>query len=349
MKTKTTLLLLTLLALLLACGGVSPTTQPAATTGAGTSTEPTEAAPTEAATEEPPTTSGEPLRLGLLPITDVIPFYVAQAAGYFEEEGVSVELIPVNSAADRDTFIQSGEIDGELNDLISTVLTNAGEGEDIRIVRQARAAFPDNPQYFIISAPNSDITDLEGLKGQEIGISENSSIEYTTDRLLQLEGFTEDEIVTTNVPQIATRLQLLLEGQLPAATLPDPLASLAVLQGGTVILSDATHPEVTQSVISFRADVLESRRAEVAALLRAFDRAVQDINEDPAAFQDVLIAQSRVPEPLLGQYQLPRFPEGAIPTEAQLADVVDWATEKGLITTSVAYADAVDTSFTTEQ
>lgn len=341
MKTPYRLLILVLLLLALAACNTAAT--PATEQ---TETEPTTEAiaPTEEATTDP-AADGEPLRLGLLPVTDVIPFYVAQQEGYFEEEGVAVELIPVNSAADRDTFIQTGEIDGQLNDLIATVLTNAGEGEDIRVVRQARVAFPDYPQYYIISAPNSGITDLEGLKGQEIGISENSSIEYTTDRLLQLEGFTDEEIVTTNVAQIATRLQLLLEGQLPAATLPDPLASLAVLQGGTVVISDAAHPEVTQSVISFRADVLQNRRDDVAALIRAYDRAVRDINEDPTAFQDVLIAQSRVPEELQGQYQLPRFPEGGIPTEAQFADVVEWATEKGLITLPVTYADAVDTSF----
>ena len=367
MKIRNLLVLLVLLALA-ACNNTPTTgtqTEPTATTVTETEVEPTAAtegeteatattpaetqatATTEQAAQEP-VGDGTPLRLGLLPVTDVIPFYVAQQLGYFEEEGVTVELIPVASAADRDTFIQAGEIDGQLNDLISTVLTNAGEGTQIRVVRQARTAFEDQAQYFILSAPRSNITIPSDLKGKEIAISENSSIEYVTDRLLQMEGFTEEEIVTTNVPQIPTRLQLLLEGQVSAATLPDPLASLAVLQGATVVLSDAAHPEVTQSVISFRADVLESRPDDVAAVLRAFDRAVQAINENPAAFQDVLIAQSRVPEPLLGQYQLPRFPEGGFPTEEQLADVVDWAMEKGLISEPLAYDELVDTSFMDE-
>ncbi|NDJ75460.1 MAG: metal ABC transporter substrate-binding protein, partial [Chloroflexi bacterium] len=33
------------------------------------------------------------LRMGLLPILDVLPFYVAEEAGYFEAQGVNIELV----------------------------------------------------------------------------------------------------------------------------------------------------------------------------------------------------------------------------------------------------------------
>ena len=46
------------------------------------------------------------LRLALLPILDALPMYVAEEQGYFEEEDLTVEFIPVTSAAERDQIIQ---------------------------------------------------------------------------------------------------------------------------------------------------------------------------------------------------------------------------------------------------
>ncbi len=66
-------------------------------------------------------------KMGLLPILDVLPFYVAEQAGYFEEEGLNIELIPVSSALERDQLMLAGEIDGMLNDLISTGIFNQDE------------------------------------------------------------------------------------------------------------------------------------------------------------------------------------------------------------------------------
>lgn len=285
------------------------------------------------------------IRVGLLPITDVIPIYVAQQEGYFQAEGITVQIVPVASAAERDTFLQAGQVDAVLTDLPSTVLTNAGSNVKLKVVRQARTAYSDQPQFWILSAKDSGITTVEQLADVEIGISENSVIEYLSTRLLQLEGFDSSQIAFTNVPQIATRLQLLTEGKLKAAMLPDPLASLAILQGANVVVSDGAHPEISQSVLDFREDVLKGRPNTVRAFLRAYDKAVAAINADPAKYQNVLLENTRVPEPLKDKYTLPRFPEKALPTEAQFQDVVDWALAKGLIKTGLSYDQLVDPGF----
>src|SRR5690349_1942920 len=79
------------------------------------------------ATEAPATEPAEmaPLRIALLPTTEVLPFFVAQAQGYFEDEGVEVEYVPVASAPDRDQLMQAGEIDGMLSELTSIISLTA--------------------------------------------------------------------------------------------------------------------------------------------------------------------------------------------------------------------------------
>ena len=70
----------------------------------------------------------------------------------------------------------------------------------VQIVRYARTATSDSPVFFILAAGQSGITDVEQLKGVEIGVSKGTIIEYLTDRLLQAEGFNNDEINTIAVP-----------------------------------------------------------------------------------------------------------------------------------------------------
>ena len=93
-------LLLIVAVLLTACGGQtsvleSPLVTPAAATGE----------------QEAPV---ESLRIGLLPILDVIPVHIAQQNGYFDQVGLKVELIAVKSAQERDTLMQTPDDGGSL-------------------------------------------------------------------------------------------------------------------------------------------------------------------------------------------------------------------------------------------
>ena len=284
------------------------------------------------------------MRIGVLPITDVVPFYVAQQQGYFLKQGLAVELVPAASAAERDQMMLTGAIDGQLNDLVSTVLFNATTPK-IKIVRQARIAFKNAPEYWILTPKDSAIKTAADLKGKEIAISQNSVIEYVTQRLLESEGLTAADIKTTNVPSIPTRLQLLTQNQVAAATLPDPLASLAILQGARIVVDDSKYTQFSMSVISFRIEVIAQRAADVKKFLVAYDQAINDIRTKPDSFRNVLIEQGRVPDQLKDVYKFPPFPDPGLPTQAQWDDVIKWATERGLIKVPVTYDSSIDSGF----
>jgi NitT/TauT family transport system substrate-binding protein len=276
------------------------------------------------------------LKIAVLPILDALPMYAAQANNYFESQGVEVEFIPVGSAAERDQVMAAGQADGMINDLVSTILYNQNTTQ-IQIVSFARTATPEFPQFRILAAKDSGISTVDDLKGVEIGISEGSVIEYTTDRLLEAEGFSPLEIVTIAVPSIPVRMSLLDSGELKSANLPDPLSSLAIQGGAIAILDDSSHPEYGNSVISFRKGVIDANPEAVRGFLAAVDQAVQEINADPSMWEELLTEQSLVPAPLIGTYKIPTFPSGTLPSQAQWDDVVEWSLEKGLISAIVSY------------
>jgi NitT/TauT family transport system substrate-binding protein len=290
--------------------------------------------------------AGEPvsLKMAVLPILDALPMFVAQENGYFEANGVEVEFIPVSSAAERDQVMAAGQADGMINDLISTLLYNQDDVQ-IQVVSFARTATPEFPQFRILAAKNSSIEEVEDLKGVEIGISEGSVIEYTTDRFLESEGFSDMDIVTIAVPNIPLRMSLLDSGELQAANLPDPLASLAIQGGAVAIIDDTTYPQFGNSLISFRKSVIDANPEAISGFLAAVEQASQEINADLTQWDELLTEKNLVPAPLIGSYQIPAFPTGSVPSEAQWNDVIDWGIEKGLISAEVEYNDSVTAAF----
>ncbi len=284
------------------------------------------------------------LRIGVLPILEALPMYVAQDQGYFAQEGLQVEFVPAASAAERDQLMQAGQIDGMINDLVSTLLYNQQQVQ-IVIVRFARVASAQDPAYRILASAGSGITGVDGLRGVPIGVSEGTVIEYVTDRLLQAEGLAADEIEIVAVPKIPDRMALLESGELQAATLPDPLSSLALQAGATLILDDTAHPEFGTSVLSFRKPIVEQSPEAVRAFLRALEKATAEVNANPGRWGTLLTENKLVPAPLIGSYRLPTFPSASVPSEAQYADALDWAVAGGLLVGSAAYDDSVNDAF----
>lgn len=291
-----------------------------------------------------PTPAG-PLRIAVLPILDALPLYVAEAEGYFAEEGVIVEFVTAASAAERDQLLQAGQVDGVITDLVALALYNREEAGQVVGLRFAMVPTPGFAQFRVLASGQSGIITVGDLRGVEIGVSEGTVIEYVTDRLLTAEGLSPEEIVPLAVPRIPERMSLLNAGDLKAATLPEPLASLAIQQGAVVIVDDRAHPKASASVFAFRAATLDKNPEGVRGFLHAVDQASAAINADKERWNDILIERQLVPPALEGAYPLPTYPTGArvpppIPTEAQFAAVVAWLQTNDSLETPPSY-DAV--------
>jgi len=284
------------------------------------------------------------VRFAMLPILDALPMFVAQSQGYFADENITLEIVPVASAAERDQLMQAGQADAMVNDLISTLFYNQS-GQQIVITRFARTATPEFPQYFILAGKDSGITTVADLAGVEIAISDATVIEYIVDRLLPAEGLAPADIATIAIPNIRDRMAALGDGTIQAAAMPDPAAAAAIAGGAHIVVSDASHPEYGNSVLSFTSAFADANPDAVRGFLRAWEKAVADINADKEAWDEVLLSNNLLAEALLPTYVLPDYPTASVPTEAQFRDVNDWARSNGLISTDLAYADSVDDSY----
>lgn len=288
--------------------------------------------------------SGRPLQVALLPILDALPYHVAEDKGIFAEHGVDVALAPVASAIERDQLMQSDRIDGMLTELNTTAVFNR-ERVRVVIVRFARIAYPHYPLFRVLASPQSGIRTASELANVGIGIAKNTVIEYVTDRLLTARGLRPEQVVKQSVPVIPERFQLLLQGQIKAAVLPDPLAKSAMVAGAVEVVSDAEHPEYGVSVLAFRAETLASKGESVKRFLRAWDDAAAWINAHPKESRQVLLKKIPIPDNVRDSYEIPPFPRNGVPTRAQWADVLRWMRERGLLEEEPSYDDSVTEAF----
>ncbi len=279
--------------------------------------------------------SGKTLTLGALPSIDVIPFVIAEKQGYFKKYGLSFKLELFSSAKDRDAAFQSGSLDGFCCDEVAVCIYQNG-GTDLKITGMT------DGEYALVAGKDSGVSDLAAMKGRSVAISEKTLIEFVLDKMLESGGLAPDAVVKTAVPAVPVRLEMLNAAQVDAALLPEPFATFAE-NGGGKRLSSATQIGLYPSVIAFEKKVIDSRRADIAAMYRAYNDAVDYLNSTPISeYEELIIKTVGYPEEMRGKIVLPKFTKDMMPGESDLAAVVAWASSKGLCASTLAPKDLVE-------
>ena len=276
----------------------------------------------------------QPLTIGLMPDTDSLPFIIAQEKGFFREEGIEVNIEQYKSAMDRDSALQSGNLDGAVSDMLAVAFAKSG-GFDVKVT-----SFTDG-SYKLVASKESGIKDVKGLAGKDVAVSRNTIIEYVTDQILAKENMDGDSINKVIIPQIPTRLEMLQNGKLAAATLPEPMASIAV-HNGCQFVTGSDELGINPGVILFTAKAAADKKAEIQAMYRAYNKAVAYLNNtDRAEYIDLVIEKGGFPPVAKEALKLPKYHEAALPKESDVVDCIKWLNSKKLVTETYSYQDIV--------
>lgn len=284
------------------------------------------------------TGKAQSLTVGLMPDVDSIPFIIAQEKGYFKEEGVDVKLESFKSAVDRDSALQSGKLDGAISDMLAEAFGKEG-GFDVVITSLSSGS------YKLVVGKDETATRVEELKNKDVAISKNTIIEYVTDKIMIKNGLPTETIRKTIIPQIPIRLEMLKNGKIAAATLPEPLATIAVKNGGK-ILSGSDQLGISPGVILFTTKAVNTKEQEMKAMYRAYNRAVDYLTREPMEnYIDLLIKKGGFPESVKGALVLPAYKKAVAPSPKDVTDVLAWLKERGLIQKNYSYEELVDNRF----
>lgn len=290
----------------------------------------------DAAKSDAPAQKGgkQPLSVGLMPDTDSVPFIIAREKGYFAEEGVEVTLHPFKSAMDRDAALQSGQLDGAISDLLAAAFAKAG-GFDVRVTSATDGA------YQMITGKGNNAADVQALAGAEIAVSRNTIIEYVTDRILRENGMASDALQKVSIPQIPARLEMLQNGKLAAATLPEPMASIAVANG-CKFLTGSGELGINPGVMLFSAKAATDKKESLRAMYRAYNKAVEYLKKTPRQeYIGLVVEKGGFPAAAADALKLPDYHSAALPKERDVAEVMGWLKEKDLVKQEYNYKELV--------
>jgi len=191
------------------------------------------------------------IRLGINPWPGYEFLYLADQKGFFEEEGLDIELVELASLADIKRVFEQGRIDAMASTIIEAVEVSLNSDQKIHI-----ALIPDFSDGGDVILANKPIASIADLKGKKVGVELGLLGSFILSQALSKNDLSLDDVTMLNVEQLDAENQL-MSGNI-AAMVTYPPFSTETLRHGTVnqIFSTADIPGDVIDVVSIRGNSL---------------------------------------------------------------------------------------------
>lgn len=268
------------------------------------------------------------LKIGLMPAVDSAPMFIAEREGYFEEQGLELELVVFNNAQDRQSALQTDEIDGAMTDFIA-VATNVNGGFDLKATTMTSGMFP-----ILVKSGYEEKTDIK------VAMMEVSVSNFLVDEWLG----EDHNIEKVFINEIPARLEMVKSGNVDMGLFPEPVASMGALDGLEKRIYDPKDG-YSPDVMAFTAKALSEKSEAIKLFHEGYNKAVEDINNDEAKAREILIEKLGLNEAIKDDIVLPEYTKASLPDEAYLENIIAWVEEVLKKEMEVSPADLVEGKF----
>ncbi|SMC53015.1 ABC transporter substrate-binding protein [Kibdelosporangium aridum] len=114
------------------------------------------------------------IRVAVLPVVDVAPFYRALDAGYFADEGLSVDMVVADSGPAAIENLTAGRLDIAFTSYPGVLKAQSERHADLKIIAPAYTA--DTSHLMLVSKPGGPIGKAEDVAGKRIAVTSVGSI-----------------------------------------------------------------------------------------------------------------------------------------------------------------------------
>lgn len=206
---------------------------------------------------------------------------VAKALGFFEAEGLDVQLTYTKGGTEAGLALLSRNVEYSGN-AIDHAIAAAEQGRSLVMISD----FMDQPGITLITKPENKgkYANPAALKGKTIGItSVGSATDVIAHWIGHRNGLKKDEIHTVGVGGGATVMAAIQSGQVEVALANDPYATLLIRQGRAVPVAELYTAKATRDWLGFssytftgaltRADVIQKYPERTQKICNALVRA----------------------------------------------------------------------------
>ena len=269
-----------------------------------------------------------PLSVGLMPAVDSAPFFYAEKQGYFEKEGISVELTVYTSAQNRQTALQANRIDGAMTDLVALII-NKSEGFPVKGTMSTDGVFA------LLKNPAAGTKTKPLISMMEISVSNYLAEKYMA----------EKEYEKTYIAEIPTRLQAVLSGAADMGLFPEPIASIGELQG----LEKSLYPGIPSEsldIMVFTEKALKEKKKSLEIFHMVYAKAASELAADENLARDLLPEYiANIPPAAINMLIIPEFGKPSLPSEDFVKEIETWTSALTGQEISVSYDDMFDDRF----
>lgn len=197
------------------------------------------------------------------------PLWVALDRGFFQREGLDVELIHLNPARLMYSALHSGEIQFAIGSAGSSVLAQSG-GLQLQIIMAVVGQLP----FEMWSIPS--VTSLKDLKGKKVGGSPGGIPDLIIEQALKKVGLTTRDILRYNIGENTQRFAALKVGVVDVTVIAPPLTHLAKQEGfHRLARASEIVPEVSAASVTVKKDYLKRNQEIALKFSRALVNAIQ--------------------------------------------------------------------------
>ena len=204
-------------------------------------------------------------RLGVsAAVVTMLPAWLGDAGGFFEKNGLKVEVVSMEGGTRGIQVLMSGEIQAMHVGLAPAVQAN-GAGADLRLVASTSNKMPMT--LFTVKKLDPALP-----KGSKIGISTfGSETDIALSILLPKLGLKREDVEITQVGGTGQRYAALIAGRLDVAPLMEPMITQAKGRGFIPIydLAESDNPWVFDSVVVTK-QWLEANKDTMQRFLRGY-------------------------------------------------------------------------------
>ncbi|NVK33972.1 MAG: ABC transporter substrate-binding protein [Rhodobacteraceae bacterium] len=210
------------------------------------------------------------------------PLYIAKDKGFFAEEGLDVELVIMEDAKTRMPALAAGRVDVAVT-TIDTVLTFTSEAHPLTYL----FALDDSAGGDGIVA-NKEITSVEDLKGKKIAYTEGSVSQFFLSVLLKEAGMSLADVDSLNMTA-GDAGAAFVAGRVDAAVTWEPwLTRGKATDHGALLVDSSTTPGLITDVAVTTEETLAAKPEAMAALYRAWAKAVAWQKENEAEGDEIM-------------------------------------------------------------
>lgn len=219
------------------------------------------------------------VRIAVMPTMDCMPLYLAEARGWFEQEGLSVKLVHYTAMMDCDTALERGRVNAAMTDLVRAERLQQ-QGVALEYLSQTAASWK------LLSSKNARIKSLKQLDDKTMGMTRYSATHMMSELMIDSAQLPRERVYQIQVNDVSVRLSMLLAGMIDAAFLPEPQATMAIRHKAVCMVDDSIST-LHLGVLAVRKGFSEQNGKQ---LLKIYDQACDSLNEmSPAHYRDLMV------------------------------------------------------------